>query len=332
MTHSVVATRRDFMTKTAAALAAFSMASNPALAQDAWPQHVVKIVCNYPPGSSPDALVRPVAAELQAALRQSFVIENRAGASGNIGADMVAKAPADGYTFLMTAGSVISTNPYLFTNMPYDPYKDLAPVAALARLNLFLIARKDFPANSVKEFLAYLKAHPGKVTYGSAGNGTGMHLAGELLNAMAGVSTVHVPYKGSSPALQDLLAGTIDFYFDPGIALNHAKSGRLKLLAIGAPKRSPLYPDIPSLDEIGLTGFDSGTTHAMYAPAHTPTPVIATLNREINTILGGVKIREQFANLAADPTPMTPVQLNDLQREDGKRYGALIRERNITIT
>ena len=332
MDHDPVFARRHFLAQAAAAAAAASL-PGLALAQgDAWPAKPVKVICNFPAGSSPDALVRAISQPLQHALGQPVVIDNRAGASGMIGADLVAKAPADGYTLLMTAGSTITTNPHVFARMPFDPAKDLVPVAALARLNLFLVARGDFPAGNVREFLTYLKAHPGKVTYGSAGNATGLHLAGEMLKGQAGVYVVHVPYRGASLALQDLLAGQIDFYFDPGIALGHVKSGKLKMLAIGAPQRSPLYPDVPTLAEAGLKGFDAGTTHGLYAPEGTPAAVIERLNREVNAALALPQVKTQIASLAAEPSPMSPAQFAAVMRDDSRRYGAVIRERHITAT
>lgn len=323
--------RRAFLARAGATLAASGL-PGLARAQADWPNKPVKVICNFPPGSSPDALVRAVSQPLHQALGQPVVIENRAGASGMIGADLVAKAPADGYTLLMTAGSTITTNPHVFAKMPFDPAKDLVPVAALARLNLFLVTRGDFPARDVREFLAYLKGHPGKVTYGSAGNATGLHLAGEMLKSQAGVFAVHVPYRGASLALQDLLAGQIDFYFDPGIALGHVKAGKLKLLAVGAPERSSLHPGVPTLHEAGLRNFDAGTTHALYAPGGTPAAIVERLNKEINAILGTAPVKAQIAALAADATPMTPAQLAAVMREDSRRYGAVIRERHITAT
>jgi tripartite-type tricarboxylate transporter receptor subunit TctC len=324
--------RRGFLQRAAAATAGLALPGLGLAQAEAWPAKPVKVICNFPAGSSPDALMRAIAQPLQQALGQPVVIDNRAGASGMIGADLVAKAPADGYTLLMTAGSTITTNPYVFSRMPFDPAKDLAPVAALARLNLFLVTRGDFPASNVREFLAYLKAHPGKVTYGSAGNATGLHLAGEMLKGQAGVYAVHVPYRGASLALQDLLAGQIDFYFDPGIALGHVKSGKLKMLAIAAPQRSPLYPDVPTLHEAGLRDFDAGTTHGLYAPEATPAAVIERLNRDVNAALGLPNVKAQIALLAAEPTPMSPAQFAAVMREDSKRYGAVIRERHITAT
>lgn len=321
--------RRAFLLFSGQFMAAVAAAPSRAWAQaEPWPAKPVKVICNFPPGSSPDALVRAIMLPVQQALGQPVVIENRAGASGMIGAQAVAHAPGDGYTLLMTAGSTMTTNPHVFAKMPFDP-KDLVPVAALARLNLFLVTRGDFPARDIKEFVAYLKAHPGKFSYGSAGNATGLHLAGEMLKHQGGLFAVHVPYRGASPALQDLLAGQIDFYFDPGIALGHVASGKLKMLAIASPRRSPLFPDVPTLDESGFPGFDAGTTHGLYAPATTPAPVIERLNREVNAALALPEVRSQIATLAADPSPMTPAQFAALMKEDSRRYGEIIRQRKI---
>jgi tripartite-type tricarboxylate transporter receptor subunit TctC len=323
--------RRRFLAQASAA-AAGAMAWSAHAQGETWPTRPIRVVCNFPPGSSPDALVRAVSQPLQQALGQPVVIDNRAGASGIVGADLVAKAAPDGYTLLMTAGSTITTNPHVFAKLPFDPAKDLVPVAAVARLNLFLVTRGDFPAKNVREFLAYLRKNPGKVSYGSAGNATGLHLAGEMLKSQANVFAVHVPYRGASLALQDLLGGAIDFYFDPGIALPFVKSGKLKMLAIAAPRRSPLYPDVPTLDEAGLKSFDAGTTHGIYAPAGVPRAVIERVNREVNAALALPNVKSLVGALAADPTPLTPEQFGALMGADSRRYGAVIKERHITAT
>lgn len=259
-------------------------------------------------------------------------IENRSGASGVIGADAVAKAAGDGCTLLMTAGSTMTSIPHVFSAMPFDPVKDLSPVAAIARMHLFLVARRDFPAGDLHEFIAYLRRNPGCVSYGSAGRGTGLHLACEMFQGQAGVAAVHVPYRGASAALQGLLAGQIDFYFDPGIALAHAKAGRLKLFAIAAPERSPRCPDLPSLAEAGLAGFDAGTTHGLYAPASTPRAIVERINHEVNAALVLPEVRSAITALAADPTPTTPALFAVIQRQDRRRYGAVVRERHIAAT
>ena len=294
-----------------------------------WPSKPIRLIVNFPSGSSPDVLARAVSLPLQQALGQPVVVENRAGASGMIGADVVAKAPADGYTLLMTAGSTITTNPFIYAKIPYDTAKDLVPVAAAARIVLFLVVKPGLPVKNVQEFLAYLKAHPGKLSYGSAGNGTGPHLAGEMLKSQAGVFAVHVPYRGASPALQDLLAGQIDFYFDPGISLNHVRAGKLRMLAVAALHRSSAFPDVPTLDDAGLKGFDAGTTHGIYAPAGTPPETVTRLNSEINRILALPNVRSQITAIGAEPTPLTQAQFAAQMRDDSRRYAAIIKERNI---
>ena len=296
---------------------------------DGWPARPVRLVVNFPPGSSPDVLARAISAPLSQALGQPVIVDNRAGASGMIGAELVAKAPPDGYTLLMTAGSTITTNPFIYPKMAYDTGKDFVPVAAAARVALFLVIKPDLPVKNFKEFLAYMKANPGKLSYGSAGNATGLHLAGEMLQSEGGVHAVHVPYKGASPALQDLLAGQIDFYFDPGIALGQVRAGKLRMLGVAVKHRSSAFPDVPTLDEAGLKGFDAGTTHGFYAPTGTPAEVVAKLNREINKALALPNVRAQIATIGAEPTPLTPDQFAAVMAEDSKRYGALIRARNI---
>jgi len=312
----------------AAVLGGISMAHAQS-APSTWPAKPVHVIVNFPPGSSPDVVARAISVPLQEALGQPVIVENRAGASGMIGGEAVAKAPADGYTLLMTAGSVTAINPALFAKMPFDPAKDLVPVAATVRILLFLVARGDLPARNVREFLAYAKANPAKLSYGSSGNGTGLHLAGEMLKSQAGIFAVHVPYRGASPALQDLLAGQIDFYFDPGIALNHVRAGRLRMLAVGGLQRSSLFPEAPTLDEMGLKGFDAGTTHGFYAPAGTPAEVVARLNREINTILASAQFKRTSTSIGAEPTPMAPAAYGALTRDDARRFTAIIRERHI---
>ncbi|MGH8703604.1 MAG: Bug family tripartite tricarboxylate transporter substrate binding protein [Burkholderiales bacterium] len=271
-----------------------------------------------------------MATPLSQALGQPVVADNRPGAGGIVGADAVAKAPADGYTLLMTSGSAVAIAPHMYAKMPFDPAKDLVPVAAAARIVLFLVTRTELPFMSFAEFLTYAKANPGKLSYASAGNGTTPHIAGEMLKSQAGIFAVHVPYRGSAPALQDLLGGQVDFGFDPGIALSHVRANRLRLLAVGSPKRSFLFPDTPTLHELGLKGFDAGITHSFYAPAGTPAAVIERLNREINRILATPSVIEQIRGLGgAEPTPMTPAELRKLIDRDSQRYGAIIRERNI---
>jgi tripartite-type tricarboxylate transporter receptor subunit TctC len=270
-----------------------------------------------------------VAQPLQTALGQTVVVENRAGSGGNIGGDAVAKSPADGYTLLMSSGGMVSVNPHIYARMPFDPAKDLVPVAAAARVLVFLVVRTDSPSKDFKAFLADLKANPGQRSFGSPGNGSSPHLAAEMMKAQTGTFAVHVPYRGAALALTDLLGGQLDFLFDPGIAIPHVRSGKLRMIAVGSPQRSPLFPEVPTLDELGLKGFDADTIFGFYAPAGTPEAVIARLNTEINRILGTPALQERIQALGGVPAPMSPAQFAAKANEDSKRFGAIIKERKI---
>lgn len=298
-------------------------------AAHAWPAKPVRLIVNFPPGGAADQLARAIGVPLADVLGQPVVIENRAGANGNIGGEVVAKAPADGYTLLMSSGGMVSVNPHLYPKMAFDPAKDLTPVAAAARVLVFLEVKPALPANNIKEFLAYLKANPGKLSFGSPGNGSSPHLAAEMMKAQANLYAVHVPYRGAAPAMQDLLGGQLDFMFDPGIGLQHVKAGKLKLLAVGSAKRSPLFPDVPTLEEAGLKGFDADTWFGFYAPAGTPAEVVNRLNREINKILGTQAVRDRISAIGGVPAPMSPADFGSRAAIDGTRFGALIRARNI---
>ncbi|HEY3048075.1 MAG TPA: tripartite tricarboxylate transporter substrate binding protein, partial [Polaromonas sp.] len=273
---------------------------------DTWPGKPVKVIVNFPPGGAADQIARAVTVPLQQALGQPVIVENRAGAGGNIGGDAVAKSPADGYTLLMSSGGMVSVNPHLYPKMAFDPAKDLVPVAAAARVLVFLEVKPTLPVNNIKEFLAYLKANPGKLSFGSPGNGSSPHLAAEMMKAQTNLFAVHVPYRGAAPAIQDLLGGQLDFMFDPGIGLQHVKAGKLKLLAVGSSKRSPLFPDVPTLEEAGLKGFDADTWFGFYAPAGTPPEVVNRLNREINKILGTPAVKDRIMSIGGVPAPMSP--------------------------
>jgi tripartite-type tricarboxylate transporter receptor subunit TctC len=299
-----------------------------AMAQD-WPNKPIRLVINFAPGSSPDVLGRAVATPLSQALGVPVVVENRSGAGGLIGADLVAKAPGDGYTILMASGSTMVVVPTLTPKMPYDHNKALVPVAATARLELFLVVRSNSGFNSFADLQKFARANPGKLSYGSPGNGSTPHIGAEMLKNMAGIFALHIPYRGSAPALQDLLAGNIDFFMDPGIATPHIRSGALRLLAVGSTKRSFLYPDTPTLAELGLKGYDGGSTHSFYAPAGTPQPVIDRLNSEINRILVTPSVTQTIRGLGAEPTPMSPSQLTALNAADTARFANIIKQQGI---
>ncbi|MBC5781593.1 tripartite tricarboxylate transporter substrate binding protein [Ramlibacter sp. USB13] len=300
-----------------------------ALAQ-AFPAKPIRVIVSFAPGGAADQIARAVSEPLAQALGQPVVVENRAGANGNIAGDFVSKQPADGYTLLMSSGGTVSINPHLYAKMSFDPAKDLVPVASAARVLVYLqVNPAKVPVNNAKEFLAYMKANPGKLSFGSPGNGSSPHLAGEMMKSMGNVYATHIPYRGAAPAIQDLLAGQVDFMFDPGVGLQHTKAGKLKLLAIGSPKRSPLYPDVPTMEEAGLKGFDADTWFGFYAPAGTPQPVVARLNTEINKVLRSPAFVERMNAIGAIPAPFSPQEFGARAQEDSKRFGALIRERRI---
>ena len=312
----------------AAAIASGLLASPFAMAQG-WPSKPVRVIVNFPPGGAADQLARAIGQPLSEALGQPVVVENRGGANGNIGGEAVAKSAPDGYTLLMSSGGMVSVNPHLYPKMAFDPAKDLVPVAAAARVAVYLMAKPSLPPANVKDFIQYVKANPGKLSFGSPGNGSSPHLAAEMMKSQAGLFAVHVPYRGAAPALQDLLAGQIDFYFDPGIGLQHAKTGRLKLLAVGSMKRSPLFPDVPTLHEVGLTNFDADTVFGFYAPAGTPADVTTRLNTEINKVLRTKPMQDRIVALGGEALPIPAAEFGAKAMEDSKRFGAIIRERKI---
>lgn len=300
------------------------------LAQAGWPEKPIRVIVSFPPGGAADQIARAIQPPLQAALGQPVVVENRAGANGNIAGDFVVKQPADGHTLLMSSGGTVSINPHLYEKMTFDPAKDLVPVAAAARVLVFLeVNPQKVPVNTAKEFIAYMKANPGKLTFGSPGNGSSPHLAAEMMKSQGNLFATHIPYRGAAPAMQDLLGGTVDFMFDPGIGLQHVKAGKLKLLAVGSPKRSPQFPDVPTMDEAGLKNFDADTWFGFYARSGTPAAVVTRLNSEINKILRSPAFIERMNAIGAIPAPMSAQDFGMRGQIDSVRFGALIRARNI---
>jgi tripartite-type tricarboxylate transporter receptor subunit TctC len=226
---------------------------------------------------------------------------------------------------------MVAIGPHLYKKMPFDPAKALTPVAAAGRATLFLLVRPGLPAQNIGEFIKFLKANPGKLSYGSAGNGSSLHLAGEMFKSHAGVFAVHVPYRGAGQAIVDLLAGQVDFVFDSGVGLEHVRSGKLRMLAVANRSRSSLFPDVPTLHEAGLKGFDAGSTYGYFAPAGTPADVIARLNREINRTLALKPVRDRLTAIGAEPTPLSPAEFGAVTAADSERFGAIVRERRIGL-
>ena len=292
----------------------------------AYPSKPVRIVVNFPPGGAADQLGRAVAGKLQEALGQPFPVENRPGANGSIGAGEVAKAAPDGHTLLMSSGGAIALNGLIYKNLGYDPMRALEPVAPVAVVSVYLEIKAAIPASTLAEFIAWLRANPAKANYGSPGNGSSPHLAGEMFNRAAKVKTTHVPYKGAAPAMTDLLGGQIDFMFDPGIGLQHVKAGKLKLLAVGSPRRHPAYPDVPTVAEVVGTDFDADTVFGIYAPAGTPKDVVARLNQEISKAMQSPELKARAAAIAAQELVMPVDAFTARLRAEHERMGALVRE------
>jgi tripartite-type tricarboxylate transporter receptor subunit TctC len=313
-------------------LAAGAAAPSLALAQAEWkPAKPVRMIVNFPPGGSLDPMARAIAAPLGTALGQPVVVENRAGASGMIGTEVAVRAAPDGYTILFSAGSTKSIVPLITRKMPYDPAKDLVPVAAAARTALFLIARPDLPFKDFAGLLDHARKNPGRLSYGSPGAGSSPHIAGEMLSSQAGISTLHVPYKGAAAALTDLLGGNIDLFFDPGIAFEHVRSGRLRLLGVGSLRRAALFPDTPTLHELGFKGFDVGTTNGFWAPVGMPKAAIERYNREISRALTVPAVIDAIRALGSEPVSMSAAEFGTAIWADMARYAKIIEERKISI-
>jgi tripartite-type tricarboxylate transporter receptor subunit TctC len=312
-----------------AAAAICALAALPALAQGTYPDKPIRLVVNFPPGGAADVIGRAVAQQLGESLKQQVVVENRPGANGNIGADAVAKSAADGYTLLLSSGGAMTVNPFLYPSMPFDPVKDLVPVASAARVLVFLMAHPSVPVADAKAFFAHVKANPGRLSYGSPGNGSSPHIATEMMKRQLGLFAVHVPYRGAAPALTDLLAGQLQFMFDPGPGLRHARDGKLKLLAVGSAKRSSAAPDAPTLAELGLAGFDADTVFGFYAPGATPPALVERLHGEINKALATPRVQEVMKGIGAEPMIVSRPEFIARQDADRARFGAFIKEAGI---
>jgi tripartite-type tricarboxylate transporter receptor subunit TctC len=311
-------------------IAGLTVAGGVAAQQD-YPSRPIKLVVNFPPGGAADVMGRAVAQVLSESLKQQVIVENKPGANGNLGADAVAKSPNDGYTLLMSSGGAINVNPFLYTKMPFDVDRDLVSVAAVARVLVFLVTHPSVPAHNVAEFIAYAKANPGKLSYGSAGIGSSPHLAGEMFKRQAKFEAQHVPYKGAAPALNELLGGQVQFMFDPGPGLKHVKDGKLKLLAVGSPNRSSQVPDTPTLAEAGMTGFDADTVFGIYAPGGTSAPIVTILHAEVNKALANPKVIQVIQGIGGEVMALTRNEFVAHQRRDRERYGAFIKEIGLKV-
>ena len=293
-------------TLVALAAATFATALSPALAQG-YPAKPIRIVVPFPAGGATDILARAAAQKMTEAWGQPVVVDNRPGAGGNIGSDAVAKAPNDGYTLLMGTVGTHAINASLYAKMPYDHVKDFVPIVLVAGVPNVLVVHPSVPVSSVQELIAYGKANPGKLNFASSGSGTSIHLSGELFKTMTGVQMTHVPYKGSAPAVSDLLGGQVQLMFDNlPVSLPHIKGGKLKALAVTSRARAASLPDVPTLHESGLPGFDASSWFGLLAPAGTPADVITKVNGEVAKWIASAEGRERLAAVGANPAGGTP--------------------------
>jgi len=309
------------------ALLFFVVAAHPAAAQP-WPSKPVRLVAPYAAGGPIDISARLLAARLQESLGQPVVVENRPGAGGNIGVDLIAKGPADGYNLVMSAIATLAINPSLYPSLPYDPLKDLRHVTLLVQVPNVLIVANDLPAKGVKELIALARERPGKLDFGSGSTGSTGHLAGEMFKMMTGTYMVHIPYKGAPPAVADLLAGRVHLMFDNlASALPNVKAGRLRALAVTTLKRSNALPDLPTLDEAGLKGFDMTTWWGVMGPAKLPPDVAQRLSAEILKALDSADVKERLRAMGMEGSPVrTPEQFSAFVAAEAKLYARLVKQ------
>jgi len=294
---------------------------------DNYPSRPVKIIVSYPPGGTTDLVARVVGQKLSEFWGQPVVVENRPGASGNIGTQVAAKSPADGYTILQSSVAIQSINPALHRDPGYDPVRDFASVAKIATSINVLVVNPQLPVRSVRELIAYTRANPGKVAYASPGSGTSPHLSTELFKATTGADALHVPYKGSAPMLADLIGGQVQFAIDNlPASLPHVRSGKLRALAVTGPRRAADLPDVPTMVEAGVAGYEVTTWWSFVVPAGTPPAVVFKINADTVRALQSADVRDRMTKQGLEPTPSTPVELDALAKAELARWSKLIKD------
>jgi len=319
--------RRQLLGRTLA-LAVAGCCAASAQAQAAYPAKPVKVLIAFTAGGTTDILARAVTQKLTEKLGQPFVIDNKPGGGGNIGTEMAVRAPADGYTLIVNSVGPMAVNQSLYKNLPYDPLKDLVPVVQLADVPNVLVVNNDLPARTLEEFIAYAKANPGKLSYGSTGVGTSSHLSSTMLSQRIGADTLHVPYKGSG-ALNDLLAGRLQFMFAtiPSV-IQHIKAGKLRALAVSSAKPSRALPGVPTVADKGFPGFEAGSWFGFFAPRGTPAPVVALLNRTVNEVLPSLE--EQMVREGADPVGGSPEQFGRFAQKEFEKWAVIVKASGAT--
>jgi tripartite-type tricarboxylate transporter receptor subunit TctC len=291
-----------------------------------YPNRTIRLVVPFPAGGTTDILARAVSQKLTEALGQAVVVDNRAGAAGNIGSDLVAKSTPDGYTLLMGTVGTHAINPSLYSKMPYDHYKDFVPVVLVAGVPNVLVVNPALPVNSVADLIKLAKEKPGQINFASSGSGTSIHLSGELFKTMAGVDMTHIPYKGSSPALTDLIGGQVQIMFDnlPS-SLPQIKAGKLRAIAVTSMKRAPALPDIPTINESGLPGFEASSWFGVLAPAGTPASIVTRINAEVNKWLESADAREKLLGQGAEAAGGSPEQFAAYIRVESEKWAKVVK-------
>jgi tripartite-type tricarboxylate transporter receptor subunit TctC len=322
-------TRCSLIRHLAAVLFGAALAAPLQAVAQAYPSKPLRMIVNFPAGGSVDVMGRAIAQKLSERLGQPVVVENRAGAGGNIGAEVVATAPADGYTILMTNGATLVTNPHLYRNTPFDTVRDFVAITQVARISSMLVVNPALPIHTAQEFLAYARANPGRLSFGSAGSGSGPHITTSLMNKMAGISTLHVPYKGIQPAIGDLVAGQTEFMFSDGGAYPFVQSGKLRVLGVASARRLPILPNIPTMAEAGVTGFHYDSAHTLAVRSGTPKEIVARLNSEIVRILRSPDLTQRIEGMVAEVIANSPEEATAATRADLERTGRLMKEMGI---
>jgi len=324
-------TRMNMTRRRLPLLATALAAPRLAFAQDGWPNRPVRVIVPFTPGGSTDILARALSAELQDTLGQPFVIENRGGAGGTLGSEVVARATPDGYTLMMGHIGTLAVNPSLYRNLTFDTVTSFQPIVLVAVVpNILVVNPRKVAATNVQDFIALAKRQPGKLTYGSGGNGSAAHIAAVAFMDATGIQMEHVPYRGTGPMMTDLIAGNIDLTMTGGPpALPPVRAGQLKALGVSSLQRSSGAPDIPTIAEQGVSGFDATQWYGMVAPAGTPRAIVDRINAESARILRGPKLRPRLEAEGADPSPGTPEQFRDLIVSERERWGELIRRANV---
>jgi len=307
-------------------------AFSPAVRGQTYPDKPIRLVLPYAPGGGADVVGRPLAQRLYEKLGRQVVVDNRGGASGNIGMEIVAKSPPDGYTLVLCLGPQLSVNQSLYSKLPYDPFRDFAPIMLIGTAPYMLSVHPSLPVHSVKDFIALAKAKPGQIIYGSSGNGSGLHLSMELLKSMTKIDVLHIPYKGGGPAMPDLLAGQLHAMFVSwGSSGGHVRAGRLRPLGVTTTKRSPAIPELPTITEAGVPGYDSGVWYAILAPRNTPATIINRLNGEIVTLLKTSDLKDRYIADGLEIIGSSPDELTAYMKSETVKWADVLKRASVKV-